>query len=64
MWTPGKLVKFRVLLYEQPSNMYGHKNALTQPKMKMTMAMPSQGSIQNKRRTHNYTTGMNGGNMA
>jgi len=32
MWTPGKLVKFTVVLYKQPSNMYSHKNALRAPK--------------------------------
>jgi hypothetical protein len=32
MWTPGNLVKFRVVLYKQPSKMYGQKNALRTPK--------------------------------
>jgi len=32
MWTSRKLVKFRVVLYKQPSNTYSHKNALRAPK--------------------------------
>jgi hypothetical protein len=32
MWIPGKLVKFIVVVYKPPSNMYSHKNALKAPK--------------------------------